>query len=114
PATTSPADGTREPARYLQAGRMDVPAAREEEYNDWYNTAYIPPYLKVKGCISARRYMAIEGAPKYLTLYELDDPGVRYTREWDLARSGNPWSDRFKPLAHAAGSPGIYRRIYPA
>ena len=113
PTTLDAVDLTREIPRYLQLGRMDIPAHREEEFNDWYNTAYIPPYLAVEGCISARRFVAIEGQPKYLTLYELADPEIRHSRTWDLARSSNPWSARFKPLQHAGGSPGIYRRIYP-
>jgi hypothetical protein len=35
-------------------GRIDIPQMVEEEFNDWYNTAYIPPYLAVPGCLGAR------------------------------------------------------------
>ena len=34
-------------APFLQMGRIDVSAAIEEEFNAWYNTAYIPGYLAV-------------------------------------------------------------------
>jgi hypothetical protein len=40
----------------------------EEEFNDWYNTVYISPYLAAPGCLGARRYVAEGGQPKYLTL----------------------------------------------
>ena len=31
----------------LQIGRMDVPPAVDREFNDWYNTVYVPNYEKV-------------------------------------------------------------------
>lgn len=114
PVHTSPIGQTREPAPFLQMGRIDIPAAAEEEFNDWYNTAYIPPYLACPGCIDARRYVAIDGQPKYLTLYEFENPGVSETAEWSRARDSNPWSDRVRAfMRHDRGSPGVYRRIHP-
>ncbi len=111
---TSPAAGTREPAPFLQMGRIDIPALVEEEFNDWYNTAYIPPYLAAPGCLGARRYVAVDGQPKYLTLYEFANPTVSETPEWARARDSNPWSNRVRTfMRHDVGSPGVYRRIWP-
>ena len=73
------------PSPYLQMGRIDIAAAMEEEFNDWYNWAYIPGYLTVPGCIRARRYLAVEGQPKYLTVYEFENAGVPDTPEWTRA-----------------------------
>ena len=67
---TNPIEQTVEMAPFLQMGRIDVAAAIEEEFNAWYNTAYIPGYLAVPGCLGARRFVAIEGEPRYLTVYE--------------------------------------------
>lgn len=114
PSHTHPIEQTRGPAPVLQMGRIDVPAAVEEEFNDWYNTVYIPGYLTVPGCIAARRYCAIEGQPKYLTLYEFEHAGVPESEEWARARDSNPWTRRVRPyLRHDEGSPGVYRRIFP-
>ena len=114
PVHTSPVEGTREPAPFLQMGRIDIPAMVEEEFNDWYNTAYIPPYLACPGCLGARRYVAIDGQPKYLTLYEFANPAVSETPEWARARDSNPWSNRVRAfMRHDVGSPGVYRRIWP-
>jgi hypothetical protein len=114
PVHGNPIEQTREPAPFLQMGRIDIPAMVEEEFNDWYNTAYIPPYLKCPGCIDARRYVAVDGQPKYLTLYEFEHAGVSETAEWARARDSNPWSDRVRAfMRHDVGSPGVYRRIYP-
>ena len=86
----------------------------EEEFNDWYNTAYIPGYLTVPGCIRARRYLAVEGQPKYLTVYEFENAGVPDTPEWARARSGNPWNARMRPHVRLdEGSPAVFRRIFP-
>ena len=62
-------------APFLQMGRIDVSAAIEEEFNAWYNMAYIPGYLAVSGCLNARRFIAVEGQPKYLTVCEFEHAG---------------------------------------
>jgi hypothetical protein len=82
PVKTDPIDNTMDPPPFLQMGRIDIAAAMEEEFNDWYNTAYIPGYLTVPGCVRARRYLAVEGQPKYLTVYEFENAGVPDTPEW--------------------------------
>ena len=80
----------------------------------WADTAYIPPYLAVPGCLGARRYVAIEGQPKYLTLYEFENASVSESAEWARARDGNPWSNRVHSfMRHDRGSPGVYRRRFP-
>ena len=114
PVHTHPIDQTMGMAPVLQMGRIDVPAAVEEEFNDWYNTVYIPGYLTVPGCINARRYVAVEGQPKYLTLYEFEHAQVPESEAWNRTRDSNPWTRRVRPyLRHDEGSPGVYRRIYP-
>jgi hypothetical protein len=114
PLHTDPALQTRGMAPVLQMGRIDVPAAVDEEFNDWYNWVYIPGYLAVPGVIDARRFVAVEGQPKYLTLYEFEHEGVPESEAWTKARASNPWTRRVHPyLRHDLGSPGLYRRIYP-
>ena len=114
PARTDPIESTMGPAPFLQMGRIDIASAMEEEFNDWYNTAYIPGYLTVPGCIRARRYLSVEGQPKYLTVYEFENAGVPDTPEWARARTGNPWSARMRPHVRLdEGSPAVFRRIHP-
>ena len=114
PVHTNPIEQTSGPAPFLQMGRIDIPSMVEEEFNDWYNTAYIPPYLKCPGCLGARRFAAVDGQPKYLTVYEFEHAGVSETPEWNKARDSNPWSNRVRAfMRHDVGSPGVYRRIWP-
>ena len=114
PAKTDPADNPNELPRYLQMGRIDVMASMEEEFNDWYNTCYIPGYLKVTGVIRARRFMALEAQPKYLTVYEFENAGVPATAAWAEARESNPWSRRVRAAMRLdEGSPAVFDRIFP-
>jgi len=114
PTRTNPVENTMGPAPCLQMGRIDVPAAMEEEFNAWYNTAYIPGYLTVPGVLRARRFVTVESQPKYLTLYEFENPKVPESAAWDKMRNSNPWSDRIRPIMrHDVGSPGVYQRILP-
>ena len=114
PKKTNPIEQTLGPAPFLQMGRIDIGAAMEEEFNDWYNTAYIPPYLAAPGCLGARRFVAVDGQPKYLTLYEFENEAVSESAEWAKARDSNPWSNRVRPaMRHDIGSPGVYRRVFP-
>ncbi len=114
PTRTNPIELTMGPAPYLQMGRMDIPAHMEEEFNDWYNTVYLPGYLTVPGCVRARRYVVIDGQPKYLTVYEFEHPKVPQSEAWLKVRDSNPWTARVRPnLRLDPGSPGVYERIYP-
>jgi hypothetical protein len=114
PARANPLDDTMEMPRCLQMGRIDIPAHMEEEFNAWYNTCYIPGYLAVPGCIRARRFVVIDGQPKYLTIYELEHARVPESEAWQQNRTGGPWTRRVRPFLQLdEGSPGIYQRIYP-
>jgi hypothetical protein len=114
PARTHPADDPIELPRYLQMGRISIMASMEEEFNDWYNSCYIPGYLKVPGVIQARRFVAIEAEPKYLTVYEFENPSVPDSKEWMVARDSNPWSRRVRAAMRLdEGSPAVFERIYP-
>jgi hypothetical protein len=115
PARINPADDTHPMAAFLQMGRMDIPAHMEEEFNDWYNTAYIPGYLTVPGVLRVRRFVCTRGmGPKYLTVYEFANPNVPESAEWKAARESNPWSNRVRPhMRLDAGSPAVFERIFP-
>jgi hypothetical protein len=114
PMHTNPIEMTQGPAPFLQMGRIDIPSIVEDEFNDWCNTAYIPPYRAVPGCLGARRYVAVDAQPKYLTLYEFENAHVSESAPWNAARDSNPWSNRIRPyMRHDVGSPGVYRRVFP-
>ena len=62
---------------------MDIDEAHEAEFNRWYDREHLEERVAIKGFLEARRYIAEEGAPKYLSLYStetfevLDSPVYR-------------------------------------
>lgn len=58
------------------------PAGLTEEFHHWYETDHIPARMVLPGFVSARRYEALAGTPKYLATYLLDDLGALQTPEY--------------------------------
>jgi len=62
---------------------MDVDIEHEEDFNRWYDREHLEERVAIEGFIEARRYVAEDGAPKYLCLYStetfevLDSPAYR-------------------------------------
>ena len=117
PAEVTPAVASSDLAPAIQMGRMDIDPATEDEFNEWYNTVYIPNYEKVTGCIRGRRYTRVTGLneqPKYATVYEFEHERVSESPEWATAREADSRSSRIRDkMYHADGSPGVYKKILP-
>ena len=62
---------------------MDVDPEHEANFNRWYDREHLEERVAMEGFVEARRYVAVEGAPKYLSLYStetfevLDSPAYR-------------------------------------
>jgi hypothetical protein len=62
---------------------MDVDAADDAEFNRWYDREHLEERVAISGFLEARRYVAHQGKPKYLSLYStetfevLDSPAYR-------------------------------------
>ena len=98
----------------LQIGRMDVPPELEARYNEYYDTVRTPANLKLPGCLHVRRYHAVKGSPKYLTMYEFEHEKVPETLAWEAQRQQDTMHQYIGgSYGHAPGSPGVYRRVYP-
>ena len=54
----------------------DIDAAHEAEFHRWYEEEHLTERMAIPGFITARRFQAIEGGPKYLALYDLETPDV--------------------------------------
>lgn len=89
-----------EDAEPSQAGGLQVTAlvpepAYDEEYNAWYDEEHVPGIMPVAGVLRARRFRAVEGEPRYLALYDLASPGVRFGEAFERAID-TPWSTRMR------------------
>ena len=62
---------------------MDIDPAHEAEFNRWYDCEHLVERVAIDGFLEARRYIAHDGSPKYLSLYStetfevLDSPAYR-------------------------------------
>ena len=62
---------------------MNIDAKDEAEFNRWYDREHLEERVAIEGFLEARRYVAHEGNPKYLSLYStetfevLDSPAYR-------------------------------------
>jgi hypothetical protein len=62
---------------------MDIDPSDEAEFNRWYDREHLEERVAIDGFLEARRYIAHEGRPKYLSLYStetfdvLDSPAYR-------------------------------------
>src|ERR1700719_418825 len=62
---------------------MDIDPSDEAEFNRWYDREHLEERVAIEGFVEARRYVAHEGRPKYLSLYStasfevLDSPAYR-------------------------------------
>lgn len=66
--------------------RVDIAPVVEVQWNEWYDQIHLPEALKVPGFLSGRRYRAVEGTPKYMTLYELQSVEGFYSEEFNRMR----------------------------
>jgi hypothetical protein len=48
---------------------MDIDPAHEREFNSWYDREHLAERVAIDGFLEARRYVAVDAAPKYLGLY---------------------------------------------
>ncbi len=76
--------------------QMQPPPAFEEEFNDWYDTDHIPERLAVPGIETARRFVCLDGWPRYLALYDLASLDVLATPAYRRVSGVHytPWTRR--------------------
>jgi hypothetical protein len=93
---------------------MDIDPSDEAEFNRWYDREHLEERVAIDGFLEARRYIAHEGRPKYLSLYStetfdvLDSPAYRtaLANQTDWSRSNIA---RFKNMIRAVARITISR-----
>ena len=99
-------------ANYILCISMDVDADKEALFNEVYDTEHIPLLCKVPGVVSVRRckmepltmvvggenkQIVIEGEPKYMAIYELENPDVLVSAAWAKAVDSGRWPSEVRP-----------------
>jgi hypothetical protein len=98
----------------LQIGRMNIPVERTDEWNQWYNSTFVPNFEKVPGVIRGRRFKTVRGEdPLYSVVYEFENENVSQTPEWVAQRNADRKNDYMVGLIeHSPGSPSIYKKTF--
>jgi hypothetical protein len=78
----------------------DIAPAFEDEFNRWYEEEHLPERRAMPGFLSARRFRAVEGGPKYLALYDLESPAVLQSAPYLRISGANksPWTRRMEAM----------------
>ena len=92
----------------------DIPPELEREFNRWYDEEHTVELLALPGVLSARRYRILSGQPKYLAMYELEDPYV--TERPDYRHVGGSFPEgppraRYMASRFVNTRKGIYRHL---
>lgn len=82
--------------RALLMAIMEPTAVMEEEFNDWYDLEHLPQMQAVPGIDTAARFVAVEGWPRYIAVYDLAEFAVlRSSAYRSMTGSGfTAWSRR--------------------
>jgi hypothetical protein len=85
---------------------MDIDASDEAEFNRWYDREHLLERVAIEGFLEARRYVAHEASPKYLSLYSTESFDVLDSQAYRTAlASQTDWSKaniaRFKNMIRA-------------
>lgn len=76
---------------------MECDPAYEEEFNRWYSEEHYPERMSCPGFVSGKRFVAVEGEPKYLAIYELESPEVLESEGYRKIAGPSPWTQELKP-----------------
>ena len=93
---------------------MDIDPSDEAEFNRWYDREHLEERVAIDGFLEARRYIAHQGAPKYLSLYSTKTFEVLESTAYRAALANQTeWSKaniaRFKNMIRAVARITISR-----
>ena len=98
---------TEEAAKGLLLVMIGIDPVHEAELNDWYDVEHFPERMVCPGFLIGRRFTAVEGAPKCLAIYDLENPGVLHSEPYKQIARPTRWTQRI-----AAHFNPIVRNVY--
>ena len=93
---------------------MDIDQSDEAEFNRWYDREHLTERVAIVGFLEARRYIAHQGTPKYLSLYSTETFEVLDSETYRTALANQTaWSKaniaRFKNMIRSVARISISR-----
>ena len=92
---------------------MQPPPSLEDEFNAWYDSEHLPERLAVPGFRTALRFVCLDGHPRYLAMYDLDNATVLDSAAYKKVafENSSPWTKRVTSRVKIYRSTG--EQIYP-
>lgn len=91
---------------------IDIDPEHEEEFNRWYDEEHLPERVGCEGFLSGRRFVSVEGEPKYLALYELESPEVLSGEAYQKMMPPSEWTKKIS-RHFTRQVRNVYREITP-
>jgi hypothetical protein len=94
---------------------FDVDADAVDEHDDWHTHEHLPERLSIPGFLRGTRWVAVEGQPRYLVLYEVERLDTLHSAAYlERLNHPTPWTARMmkhyrgmrRGLCEVAGSAG--------
>jgi hypothetical protein len=76
---------------------IDVEPEHEEDFNRWYREEHYPERMACPGILTGRRFIALEGEPKYLAIYDLESPEVLDGPDYQKIAAPSEWAQKLLP-----------------
>lgn len=90
---------------------IDVEPAYEAEFNRWYDEEHFSERMQCPGFLSGRRWVALEGGPRYVAAYELESPEVLTSAAYQAIAPPSEWTAAV--TEHFTVNRSVYRDITP-
>lgn len=76
----------------------DIVPAAIEDHDDWHTHEHLPERLSIPGFLRGSRWIAVEGHPRYLVIYEVADVNVLSAAPYlERLNHPTPWTARMMP-----------------
>lgn len=90
---------------------VDIDDQHADDFSRWYNDVHFPEILACPGWIGGRRYESVDGDPRFLAIYDLEDEVLPFGTPEYAAAVG--WDDQVVNLRGYHGF-RIYRLVFEA
>jgi len=86
------------PVPYCYLVRMDVQHDKEALFNEVYDTEHLPELGRLPGVSRISRYRtAVPHEPRYMVIYEIDQPDIPTSPAWKTAADKGRWAPEVRP-----------------
>jgi hypothetical protein len=98
----------QERPKWVNIVTVDVVDAYAEVFSRWYNDVHVPEILRCPGWIANRRYECVDGDPRFLAIYDLENDQPFNSPQWEAAVG---WDEH---VDHIRGFHGfrVYRLVF--